>query len=49
VIRKKEPPESRWSTLKVVAVFLLAALAMMAIQMAANRAHQTAQSVLGGR
>jgi hypothetical protein len=48
-MRKKEPSESRWSTLKVVAVFLLAVLAMMAIQMAANRAHQTTQSVLSGR
>jgi hypothetical protein len=48
-MRKREQPESRWRTLQVLAVFLLAVLALMAIQIAANRAHQTTQSVLGAR
>jgi hypothetical protein len=33
----------------VLLVFLLAVLALMAMQVAANRSHQTTQSVLGGR
>ena len=48
-MRKKEPPESPWRTLQVLAVFLLAVLALMAMQIAAQRAHQTRFSVTSGR
>ena len=38
-----------WQTLKVMAIFLLAVLALWAIQIAAQRAHQTPFGLSDGR
>jgi hypothetical protein len=45
----EELPESPWRTLQVLALFLLAVLALLAMQIAAQRLHQTRFSVTSAR
>jgi hypothetical protein len=48
-MKKKGNPdaETRWQTLKVIAVFVLAALALMALQFGATAVHQMRWQLFG--